>query len=635
MSQAGFTPILIYGSTTPGATPSASNLTNSAAGVELAMNVADGKLFYKDPGGVVRALSTPDGTVTTAKLADGAVTTAKLADAATTEAKLASNAVTSAKLADNSVTTTKILDANVTTAKLADSAVTTAKLASVSVTSGKISAGAVGSTQLADMAVTSNKIASAAVVAPSIADNAVITSKISDANVTTAKLADASVTTDKIATNAVTNAKIGNAAVSTANIIDASVTTDKIAANAVTNAKIGNAAVSTANIFDFAVTTEKLNDLSVTNAKLSDLSVNAAKLATNSVTTAKWAAANGQIAGFRNKIINGNMEIVQRVASFTTSPGTNGFCQDRWFNTMSASGAGVFITSSSSDAPASAPEFRLSLRATVSTADTSITAGDFYAVQQRIEGYDARDLIGKTFTLSFWVRSSKTGTHCVAFGNNVDRTYVVEYTISAANTWEQKTLTVTGGLTTGGTWNWTNGTGLQVSFALAAGSSFQSPAGSWQAGNYLATANQVNCMDTNGNVFGLTGVQLEVGASATPFEHRPISTELALCQRYYEKSYNLATAPAAAATSSSWVASASATSQYLRVSGGFATPKRAGPTMTVYSPIDGATGFVAVDGVSRVAVISATETAFTFCLNGVTTTANQFMEGHWTASAEL
>lgn len=244
----------------------------------------------------------------------------------------------------------------------------------------------------------------------------------------------------------------------------------------------------------------------------------------------------GQLAGFRNKIINGRMDIAERGTSFPVTGNSASYCLDRFaaiYNTTAA-----VTLSQQADAPSS-NEYQYSLRATVTTADTSIAANEFFNLRQKIEGFNVRDLIGRTFTLSFWVRSSKTGTHCVSFNNDsIDRGYVTEYTVSAANTWERKSITVSGGLITAGVWNWTNGTGLQVIWSLACGSTFQTTAGSWQTGGFVATANQVNCLDTVGNIFAVTGLQLEVGSVATPFEHRPYGAELALCQRYFEN-FNL------------------------------------------------------------------------------------------------
>jgi len=235
----------------------------------------------------------------------------------------------------------------------------------------------------------------------------------------------------------------------------------------------------------------------------------------------------GQLAGMRNKIINGKMEIAQRGTSFADA---NGYTLDR-FDYLRAGGSASLITQEN-DRPSSL-EFNKSFRIAVTTADTSIAAGDYGLLGQKIEGWNVRDLIGRTFTISFWVRSTKTGTHCVAFRNSTnDRSYVVEYTISATNTWEYKSITVSGGLITTGTWNWETGVGLQVNWALAAGTTFQTTAGAWQPGNFFATSNQVNCLDSTSNIFALTGVQLEVGGVATPFEHRPIGAELALCRRY-------------------------------------------------------------------------------------------------------
>lgn len=242
---------------------------------------------------------------------------------------------------------------------------------------------------------------------------------------------------------------------------------------------------------------------------------------------------SGQLAGLRNRIINGKMDISQRGTSFAAIA-TGSYTLDRW-SYNGVAGTSVVTISQQSDVPSS-NEFQNSLRLAVTTADTSIAAGENTTITQVIEGYNARDLIGKTFTLSFWVRSSKTGTHCIAFRNSgTDRSYVAEYTVNAANTWETKSITVSGGLITAGTWNWTNGAGLYMTFALAAGTTFQTTAGAWQTGNFVATSNQVNCLDSNTNIFALTGVQLEVGGVATPFEHRPIGVELALCQRYFER----------------------------------------------------------------------------------------------------
>jgi hypothetical protein len=240
---------------------------------------------------------------------------------------------------------------------------------------------------------------------------------------------------------------------------------------------------------------------------------------------------DGPLAGIRNRIINGNMLIAQRGTSFAAI--ANGaYSLDRW--RWGQAGAMVCTVSQSSDVPNDT--FQSSYKADVTTVDTSIAAGDFAEIYHPIEGYNVRDLIGTTFTLSFWVKSPKTGVHCVSFRNSgtPDRSHVKEYTIATANTWEYKTLTISGGLITAGTWNWTNGLGLLVSFTLAAGTTFQTTADAWQTGNFNATANQVNVMDNTANDFFLTGVQLEVGTVATPFERRSIGAEVDMCQRYFE-----------------------------------------------------------------------------------------------------
>ncbi len=208
----------------------------------------------------------------------------------------------------------------------------------------------------------------------------------------------------------------------------------------------------------------------------------------------------------RNRIINGAMDFAQRGTSFVAA--STGYTVDRWRYALS-SGA-VSTLSQNSDVPTGSG-FQYSLRSTITTADTSIGASEFALIQQNIEGFNVVDLVGQTFTLSFRVRSSNTGTHCISFineGNN--RSFVVEYTVNAVNTWETKSVTVTGGLITAGTWNFTNGLGLQVNFLLAVGSTFQTAAGSWQTGQFFGTSNQVNCLGTNGNIFAIMNMTSRV-----------------------------------------------------------------------------------------------------------------------------
>lgn len=234
------------------------------------------------------------------------------------------------------------------------------------------------------------------------------------------------------------------------------------------------------------------------------------------------------LRSFRNKIINGDMRISQRGTSFI-SPLSSAFMLDRWLQVNTTTAA--YTIGRQTDAPSG---FLNSMRTTITTAKASLAAGDRVVLQQAIEGFNVVDLIGAAFSISFFVRSPKTGTHCVSIQNSgVDRSYVLEYTVNVANAWERKTLTVPAGLITSGAWDWTTGVGLRLYFALAAGSTFQTTPNAWQTGNFHATSSQVNCLDTVGNVFAITGVQLESGTFATEFENRPIGLELSLCQRYY------------------------------------------------------------------------------------------------------
>lgn len=236
--------------------------------------------------------------------------------------------------------------------------------------------------------------------------------------------------------------------------------------------------------------------------------------------------------GFKNRIINGNMVIDQRNAGAAVTAGTSGttFSADRWGARAITSGSGVFTVQQVSTAPAG---FKNSIVATVTTSGT-VGATDQFFVQQRIEGYNIADLgLGTatplTFTVSFWVRSSLTGAFGGNVGNNVDISYPFSFTISAANTWEQKTVTIAG--TSSGTWASTNGVGLIVSFSIGTGSSYLGTANVWA--NYpVAPTGSTNVIATASANLYITGVQLEKGSAATSFDFRSYGTELVLCQRY-------------------------------------------------------------------------------------------------------
>ena len=233
----------------------------------------------------------------------------------------------------------------------------------------------------------------------------------------------------------------------------------------------------------------------------------------------------------RNRIINGAMVIDQRNGGAAVS--TNGsYPTDRW--QLGISG-GTWSVQQSSTAPAG---FSKSTAVTISTG-YSKSVSDQNNFRQFIEGQNVYDLgwgssDAKTVTLSFWVRSSLTGTFAGSLINSAyDRSYVFTYSISAADTWEYKTVIISGD--TSGTWLTTNGVGIRLFFDLGSGSNSETTAGAWTAGEYRRVSGAVDVVATTGATWYITGVQLEVGDTATPFEHRSYGDELARCQRYYEQ----------------------------------------------------------------------------------------------------
>jgi len=245
---------------------------------------------------------------------------------------------------------------------------------------------------------------------------------------------------------------------------------------------------------------------------------------------------NAQYTGFKNRLINSAMAIDQRNAGAAVTAGY-GFSVDRW-QVDSALGTGGKINQQQNAGSVTPPVGFKNYLGMTSTSAYSVLTGDAFALIQRIEGLNVYDLAwgtanAATITVSFWVRSSLTGT----FGGSVlnsagNRSYPFTYTISSANTWEQKSVTIAGD--TSGTWLTTNGTGMTLSFGLGSGSTYSGTAGAWASAYYYTATGATSVVGTNGATFYITGVQLEKGSTATSFDYRPYGTELQLCQRYFQ-----------------------------------------------------------------------------------------------------
>jgi len=264
--------------------------------------------------------------------------------------------------------------------------------------------------------------------------------------------------------------------------------------------------------------------------------VEAADLAAGAaVSNIGYTPANQANVMGRNRIINGDMRIDQRNAGASVTAPNGEYTLDRWATLSSAASKFTIQQNAGSVTP---PAGFSNYAGMTVTSAYSPTGGEVFGVRQRIEGYNMADFAwgtanAKTITLSFWVRSSLTGTFGGVLQNNgASRSYPFTYTIDAANTWEQKTITIAGD--TSGTWLTTNGVGITVLFSIGAGSSILGTAGAWAGAAYYSATGSTNLIATNGATFYFTGVQLEVGSVATEFERRPYGLELALCQRYYQ-----------------------------------------------------------------------------------------------------
>jgi len=344
-------------------------------------------------------------------------------------------------------------------------------------------------------------------------------------------------------------------------------------------------------------------------------------IAVNSITNVEGgntAIINGMtptadsLQGFRNRIINGDMRIDQRNAGASVTPAASAYTLDRWvFNVSQASKASIQQNAGSATLPSGFTNYL----GVTSTSTYSVGATDLFALQQPIEGFNVADLAwgtagAKAVTLSFWVRSSLTGIFGGSIQNSVtNRCYPFSYTVSSANTWEQKTVTIPGD--TSGTWVTNNGVGLRLFFGLGVGSTYSGAAGSWSSTYYLSATGAISVVGTSGATFYITGVQLEAGSVGTPFERSPYGTELALCQRYYETGFDQHTGGAPSGNG-------------LSISCRFSTTKRSAPTMA---------GAISSINMSSLSYSSITINGFS--MGGTTTSSVSLFNATWSASSEL
>ena len=274
-----------------------------------------------------------------------------------------------------------------------------------------------------------------------------------------------------------------------------------------------------------------------------------------------------------NRIINGAMTVDQRNAGASVTPTANVYVLDRWNQVALVTSKYSVQQNAGSVTP---PVGFTNYLGMTSLSAYTVGAAETFALNQRIEGYNISDLgwgtaNAKTVTLSFWVRSSLTGTFGGALKNSTnDRSYPFAYTISAANTWEYETITIAGDTT--GTWLTTNGVGINLIFGIGVGSTASGTAGAWAAANYNSATGATSVVGTSGATFYITGVQLEAGSTASPFAHENVGDTLQKCQRYFQTLSAIANAGYASGNNESIMSSLP-----------FKTSMRSAPTVTITS----------------------------------------------------
>ena len=345
------------------------------------------------------------------------------------------------------------------------------------------------------------------------------------------------------------------------------------------------------------------------------------------------------VDGFKNRIINGAMVIDQRNAGASVTI-TNTVALTYTLDRILAYGAVASKFSIQQNAGAVTPPvgFTKYLGCT-SLSAYSVGASDAFIVGQAVEGLNITDLAWGTanassITLSFKVYSSLTGT----FGGSIynadsTRSYPFSYSIPVANTWTTISITIPGDAT--GAWATDNTAGIQLVFSLGSGSTVSGTAGAWAGASYRSATGATSVVGTNGATFYITGVQLEKGSTATSFDYRPYGTELALCQRYYEKSYEIGTVAGTSTNTGKGTYVMAAGNGYWRWTQLYQVPKRTASTFTIYSTT-GASGNVRLNNSSNVAV--STEDASEHNCNvyvSYNAAVTDFFWWQWVASAEL
>lgn len=276
-----------------------------------------------------------------------------------------------------------------------------------------------------------------------------------------------------------------------------------------------------------------------------------------------------------------------------------------------------------------------SLNITVALVDV-VGPATFYAEGYKIEGFDWAKISQKPLVLSFWAKSSQAGTYCIGLQNfGQDRSYVAEYIIGLANTWTYITIPVTVA-PTAGTWNYTNNAGLRIFFTLSAGANLQTTPGTWQVGNFIATASQTQWITTLANTFQIDLVQLTAGTATYPFIYQTQADILNRCMRYYEKSYDTLVAPATNTTVGTFNSSnSSALAGDFDFDVRFSNVKRATPNNVIIYSVAGNAANVTQNDATEVAAVAAAVGASSFRVQGTNAALKYGAIGHYTVDAEI